>query len=52
MEAPPVDRIEIDDAVKRASPYYVMLAGTEDERENLLGYIDRSPPAPPKRRRR
>lgn len=39
----PVDRIEIDDAVKRATPYYVMLVGTNDERENLLGYIDRSP---------
>jgi len=39
----PVDRLEIDDAVKQASPYYVMLVGTADERENLLGYIDRSP---------
>lgn len=39
----PVDRIEIDDAVKQATPYYVMLVGTDDERENLLGYIDRSP---------
>lgn len=39
----PVDRLDIDSAVKQASPYYVMLAGTEDERENLLGYIDRSP---------
>ncbi|HOI58617.1 hypothetical protein [Methanoculleus sp.] len=40
----PVDRLEIDDAVKQASPYYyVMLVGTDDERENLLGYIDRSP---------
>jgi hypothetical protein len=40
----PVDRLDIDDAVKQASPYYyVMLVGTEDERENLLGYIDRSP---------
>ena len=39
----PVDRLDIDDAVKRATPYYVMLVGTEDERENLLGYIDRSP---------
>ncbi|WP_214020669.1 hypothetical protein [Methanoculleus sp.] len=39
----PVDRIEIDDAVKQATPYYVMLVGTDDEQENLLGYIDRSP---------
>jgi hypothetical protein len=39
----PVDRLEIDDAVKQATPYYVMLVGTDDERENLLGYIDRSP---------
>lgn len=40
----PVDRIEIDDAVKRASPYYyIILAGTDDERETLLSYIDRSP---------
>jgi len=38
----PVDRIEIDDAVKQATPYYVMLVGTDDEQENLLGYIDRS----------
>jgi hypothetical protein len=42
MEAP-VDRIIIDDAVKQASPCYVMLVGTEDDRENLFGYIDRSP---------
>lgn len=39
----PVDRLEIDDAVKQASPHYIMLTGTDDERENLLGYIDRSP---------
>lgn len=39
----PADRLEIDDAVKQASPHYVMLVGTEDERETLLGYIDRSP---------
>ncbi len=39
----PVDRILIDDAVKQATPYYIMLVGTDDERENLLGYIDRSP---------
>ena len=39
----PVDRLEIDDAVKQASPHYVMLVGTDDERENLLGYIDCSP---------
>ncbi|KAF5039163.1 MAG: hypothetical protein KO254_11980 [Methanoculleus marisnigri] len=39
----PVDLLEIDDAVKQASHHYVMLVGTDDERENLLGYIDRSP---------
>ncbi|WP_250987514.1 hypothetical protein [Methanoculleus oceani] len=39
----PVGRIEIDDAVKQATPYYVMLVGTDDERENLLDYIDCSP---------
>ncbi|MDD4252480.1 MAG: hypothetical protein PHT74_04965 [Methanoculleus horonobensis] len=39
----PVDRLEIDDAVKQASSHYVMLVGTDDEQENLLGYIDRSP---------
>jgi hypothetical protein len=42
LAATPADRIEIDDAVKQASPYYIMLVGTDDEQENLLGYIDRS----------
>jgi len=39
----PASRIVIDDAVKQATPYYVMLVGTEEEKGNLLGYIDRSP---------
>ncbi len=42
LAATPADRIEIDDAVKQATPYYIMLVGTDDEQENLLGYIDRS----------
>ncbi|MDN7023744.1 hypothetical protein FGU65_02340 [Methanoculleus sp. FWC-SCC1] len=38
----PVDLIEIDDAVKQASPYWVMLVGAAEEQENLLASVDRS----------
>jgi len=37
------DLISIDGSIKNATPYYVMLVGTEDQKQSLCELIDESP---------
>jgi len=38
----PVNRISIDESIKNATPYYVMLTGNDEERQKLFRFIDDS----------